>query len=76
MSLEEKFKALMKNFEAISSTAEELKQKLQQSKGQKAYLRKQLSESMKMKEKIDPKSNRIKSRRRKSGQNPSKTILK
>jgi len=51
MLIEEKCKALMKNFQAISSTTEELKRKFEQYEGQKAYLRKQLSESMKMKQK-------------------------
>jgi len=48
MSLEEKFEALIKNFWAVSSTIEELKQKLEESEGQS--------------KKIDPKHNRINSR--------------
>jgi len=62
MPLEEKFDALMKKFQVVSSTTEELKQKLEESEGQNAYLRKQLGEPMKMKQKIDPKSNQINSR--------------
>jgi len=52
VSLEGKFEALMKNFQAVSSTTNELKQKFEESKGQNAYLRKQLGESMKIKQKL------------------------
>ena len=52
MSLEAKFEALMKNFQDVSSTNEELKQRLEESKGLNAYLHKQLGESLKLKQKL------------------------
>jgi len=51
ISLKEKFEVLMKNFQAVSSTIEELKQRLEESEGQNAYLRKQLGKPLKLKQK-------------------------
>ena len=45
MSLEEKSEAPIKNFQVVSSTTEELKQRLEEFEGQNAYLLKQLGES-------------------------------
>jgi len=42
----------MKNFQAVSPTTEDLKETLEKYEGQNAYLRKQLGESMKMKQKM------------------------
>jgi len=52
MSLEEEFEALMKSYQTIVTSNQELKQRLDESQGQNAYLRKQLGKSMKLKYKL------------------------
>jgi len=52
MSLEEKFEALMKSYQTISSSNQELQWRLDESKGENAYLSKQLDKSMKQKRHI------------------------
>jgi len=52
LSLEENFEALMKSYQTITTPHQELKQRLDESKGQNAYVCKQLGESMKLKHKL------------------------
>ena len=52
MPLEEKFEALMKSYQTIATSNQELKQGLEELKGQNAYLCKQLGESIKLKKKL------------------------
>ena len=52
MSLEEKFEVLVKSYQTISSSNQELQQRLDQSEGQNISLRKQLEKSMKQKYRI------------------------
>jgi len=47
MSLKEKFGVLMKSYQTVSSSNNEVKQRLDEAKGQNAYLHKQLDKSMK-----------------------------
>ena len=49
MSLEEKYEALMKSYQAASSTNQDLQRRLDEIKGPTMYLRKQLDKSMKRK---------------------------
>ena len=62
MSLEKKFEALMKSYQTIATFNQELKQRLEESEGQNAYLHKQLGESMKLKQKTISKPFWIRSR--------------
>ena len=52
MSLEEKSETLMKSYQTISSSNQELQRSLDESEGQNAYLHKQLSKSLKQKQRI------------------------
>jgi len=52
MSLEEKFEALIKSYQTVSSSNEYLQRRLEESKGQNTYLHKQLEKSMKQKQRI------------------------
>ena len=52
ISLEENFEALMKIYQTIATSNQELKQRFDESEGQNAYLRKQLGESLKLKQKL------------------------
>jgi len=52
MSLEEKFEALMKSYEATSSSNQYLLQRLEEIEGENLFLSKQLEKSMKQKQRI------------------------
>jgi len=57
MTLEEKFEALMKNFEPVTLTNKGLKTQIEELKNQIRYLKKQLGSNMKQEEfegKLDP----------------------
>jgi len=52
MSLKEKFEALMKTYQTISSSNQDLQRRLDESEGKNVYLCKQLEKSMKQKQRI------------------------
>jgi len=52
MSIEEKYDALLKSYQSVSSAKQEYEQTIQELRGQNEYLRKQLADSMKMKQKV------------------------
>jgi len=52
MSLEEMFETLMKSYQTNAPFNQDLKQRLDESEGQNAYLRKQLGKPMKLKAQI------------------------